>query len=56
MSAKLLALVGQVLVIVFLGYLAFKLGDIPLIVVCAIGAACALYAFIQDEVKASNGG
>lgn len=51
-----IGLVGIVLVVVFLLFLAVKLGDLPLYIVCGLGAACAIVAFWRDEVQGNGRG
>jgi hypothetical protein len=50
-----IGLVGIVLVVVFLLFLAVKLDEIALYVVCGLGAFFAALAFWRDEVKSGNG-
>ncbi len=52
-SGLWIGLVGVVIAAIFLGFLAVKLGDIPLIIVCGIGIVLMVTAFWRDE--AGNG-
>jgi len=49
-----IGLVGIVLVVVFLLFLAVKLDELPLYIVCGLGTACAVLAFWRDEVRGNG--
>jgi len=49
-----IGLVGIVLVVVFLLFMAMKLDELALYVVCGLGAVCAVLAFWRDEVRGNG--
>lgn len=52
-SGLWIGLVGVLIAVAFLGFLAIKLGDIPLIIVCGIAIVLMVTGLLRDE--AGNG-